>query len=334
MSRAGNLVNEACQARQRSTKGSKQGIQNTYDIWRPAIRFFKRVILLPRKIRDIPPAAYMLYLQVELARGIKVTTIKNRSTDFRVISNRCGKNIDHLSNALLGIPNRSLHGKKRRVTDEEYLGFLAYAARTHRGFELLIQLQRLLGLRSREAFQSSNSLAAWLAALLRGDSTVFVDTGTKGKRPRHVHVLISRRSETIEVIRAALEYSQQFDPPRLIMADGLHKVKNSVKGRYTRAGMIGLISSHALRYAYAWDRAIEEFASGSSPEATLAAVTSDLGHGAQRLHFTKRTYLNEMAHRFVNIPRRREAKESFPLVRKKSEANECALQKNARNLTW
>ena len=318
MSRAGNLVHEACQARQNSPKGARQSHQNTYDIWRPAIRFFQRVIDLPKKIRHIPPAAFMLLVQYELARGIKVTTLKNRSTDFRVISARCGKNLDHFTNDFLGIPNRCLVGKKRRVTDEQYAESLRRADKTHLGFKFILCLQRLFGLRSREACQSAKSLALWLTQLLQGDSTIFVSVGTKGKRSRSVHVLASRRDETIEVVRAALEYCQQFDPPRLINVNGLHKVQNSLKGRYTRAGIRGKFSSHALRYSYAWDRATEEFIAGRTPAETLAAVTSDLGHGAQRLHFTKRTYLYEMADRFVDIPKRRDAKESLPNFRKQS----------------
>lgn len=321
MSRAGDLIHQACQARRNSQKGAKESAQNSFDIWRAYVRFLQGVIALPRHVKEIPPAIFILYVHYELSRGIAVSTMKNRSTDIRVVSGRCGKNLDHFHNEFIGIPQRSLKGKKRKITDDEYNRALEQAARTDRGFELILRLQRLLGLRRREAAQCSESLSDWLAGLESGKRTVYVSRGAKNGRHRVVPVLAARREETIKVIRAALEYSRQLQPPRLLPNHGMKRLLNALAARYRRAGLTGAIASHALRYAYAMELAAERLFAGDSPEATLVVVSAALGHGPTRIHFTKNTYLNPVANLFVKIRRRRDVKESLPRLRHRSRKN-------------
>ncbi|MGF6371331.1 hypothetical protein OKW40_004081 [Paraburkholderia sp. RAU6.4a] len=265
MSKTGDLIHEACVARENSSKGAKESAQNSLDIWRPYARFLKQINCLPRKVKDIPPAAFMLYVHYELSKGIVVSTMKNRTTDIRVVSGRCGKNIDHFTNRFLGIPNRSLHGKKQAIPDDEYKRALDFAARTNRGFEFILRFQRLLGLRRREAIQCAESLPEWLASLENGGNTVYVTRGTKNGRHRTVSVLAAHRTATIQVIKAALDYSHQFNPPRFLTNRGMKRVLNSVSARYRRAGLKGKFSSHACRYAFAEDTATVNLDSGISP---------------------------------------------------------------------
>ncbi len=57
------------------------------------------------------------------------------------------------------------------------------------GLAAALEIARLMGLRSQEAVQSSQSLKTWLKAISRGETRLKVVFGTKGGRPRYTRVL-------------------------------------------------------------------------------------------------------------------------------------------------
>lgn len=57
------------------------------------------------------------------------------------------------------------------------------------GLAAALEIARLMGLRSQEAVQSSQSLKTWLKAISRGETRLKVVFGTKGGRPRYMTVL-------------------------------------------------------------------------------------------------------------------------------------------------
>lgn len=57
------------------------------------------------------------------------------------------------------------------------------------GLAAALEIARLMGLRSQEAVQSSQSLKTWLKAISRGETRLKVVFGTKGGRPRYTTVL-------------------------------------------------------------------------------------------------------------------------------------------------
>jgi hypothetical protein len=118
MSRKGKLTHQACEAR-RGPQGAFASWENTRDIWEEFIRFLRQHGKLPRHVRDIPVATIMLYLQHCIGRGLKLSTVRNRATEIRVVMKRAGRNLDHVTNKVLGVATRCRDGKKRPLTDEE-----------------------------------------------------------------------------------------------------------------------------------------------------------------------------------------------------------------------
>ncbi|AVS47518.1 branched-chain amino acid transporter [Escherichia coli] len=57
------------------------------------------------------------------------------------------------------------------------------------GLAAALEIARLMGLRSQEAVQSSQSLKTWLKAISRGETRLKVVFGTKGGHPRYTTVL-------------------------------------------------------------------------------------------------------------------------------------------------
>lgn len=57
------------------------------------------------------------------------------------------------------------------------------------GLAAALEIARLMGLRSQEAVQSSQSLKTWLKAISRGETRLKVVFGTKGGGPRYTTVL-------------------------------------------------------------------------------------------------------------------------------------------------
>jgi len=301
MSRKGKVVHQACEAR-RGPQGAFESWQNTKDVWSEFARFLHEHGMLPRRIRDVPVAAIMLYLQHCLSRGLDPLTVRNRATEIRVIMQRAGRNLDHMTNQFLGLATRCRDGKKRPPTREELDRAFELARAAHQGFYLLIRLQELFGLRRVEIMRSARDLETWLRLLLGGAHALPLRRGGKGARRRRFRILEHRREETIAILQQAVLYCQSHGG-RLVEGrrKNLEGSKNSLAARYRAVGLKGEISGHCLRHSYGCQMVTAELDQGVDEHEVLLGVCTDLGHGPGRLAFTARTYLLSLLPRFQRI---------------------------------
>ena len=118
------------------------------------------------------------------------------------------------------------------------------------GLAAALEIARLMGLRSQEAVQSSQSLKTWLKAIERGENRLKVVFGTKGGRPRHTTVLDTgavRKALEKALLVADRHNGRLIDKPDLKMAlESWHK-------QVIKVGLKGEFSPHSLRYAWAQD---------------------------------------------------------------------------------
>jgi hypothetical protein len=286
----------------RSAQGAFASHRNTMCEFTAFARFMRSLGIKPRRVKDTPILAILLYIHHCVARGVAPGTARNTTTELRCALRRAGRNIDYLTNAAMGISSRDRSGQKRALLPSEVDEFAARAARLDIGFALLFLLQRLLGLRRLEGLRSAPDLQRWLDCITAGDHTVRVTRGVKGGRPRAVTILMQRREETIRVLRSAVQYCLA-NGGQLITgrSSSLESALNRLKALYTAIGMTGQTSSHSARYTYAQDKALEYFQSGMEEHAVLVHVSADLGHGPSRQSFTARVYLRGIFSHFSRI---------------------------------
>jgi integrase len=301
MSRRTKLVHEVVSVADRH-EGSQQHKTNLREIWDPYSRFLRDIGICPKRVKEIPALGPKLYVQLCVARGTAVGSIHNRTSGIRVVMKRAGKDIDHLTNAVLGVPRRDRNGKKVPLSREEQIEVHEKAHRIDEGFGLLTEFQSGFGLRGREALLSPPDLQAWHQALANGESTIHVERGCKGGRPREVSVLEARRPEMLSVLARAIDYCHRHNG-RLVTGRGgdLRSSLNRLKGLYRRAGLTGERSGHALRHGYACEMACQRFDRKESEHEVLVGVASDLGHGEKRGRFTLVTYLRSIIERFARV---------------------------------
>lgn len=79
------------------------------------------------------------------------------------------------------------------------------------GLAAALEIARLMGLRSQEAVQSSQSLKTWLKAIERGETRLKVVFGTKGGRPRYTTLWT--------LVQSGKRWKTPYRLPDSVMAD-------------------------------------------------------------------------------------------------------------------
>jgi integrase len=190
---------------------------------------------------------------------------------------------------------RSRRGTKRPPTDQEYAEAIQKAIETsEQGFVLMLKLERLLGLRAQEALCCIPALKRHLAMHPVQDSAsiyVGIADGTKGGRARSVEIIANRKDETWEVINQAVCYAKENKGHLL---NGKKPGLKSARSRYQylcrKVGLVGEISGHALRYAYAVEKLTELKELGMTRREASQWVARSLGHGASRDRYVRLVY--------------------------------------------
>ncbi|MEC5318738.1 integrase domain-containing protein [Brenneria populi subsp. brevivirga] len=244
-----------------------------------------------RTVQHLKAKYIECYIAGRLEQGITLRTLHNEMAAVRVMLRTTGRNkladSEQLSNEALGLGGASRDGARRAITPERYQAALAILQQKDIGLALTLQLARMMGLRSQEAVQCSQSLPTWAAALDRGDERLTVVFGTKGGRPRET--LILNRKAVQQVVHQAQAVAATRNG-RLIDKPDLKSAMNRWRSQTALAGLKGQYSPHSLRYAWAQDVIRHYQQEGFSQRETYALSSMDLGHGDGRGRFVKQVY--------------------------------------------
>lgn len=207
------------------------------------------------------------YIQSRLNQGISKRTLQNEMSAIRQTLRAADRNklADHprISNQTLGISGASRKGTKVAITQEQYQAI------------------------REEAVQSWQSMKTWQKALQQGKTTLHVVFGTKGGRPRDVHII--NPQQTLQVVNNALTIMQQQNG-KLIDKPSLKQAMNYWRNSTYRLGLTGQLSPHSLRYAFTQHQVDHYLKQGYNEQEALAKVSMDLGHGDGRGRYIKQVY--------------------------------------------
>ncbi|MGT5650214.1 integrase domain-containing protein, partial [Escherichia coli] len=226
-----------------------------------------------------------------LEQDIGLRTLQNDMAALQAVLRQAGRRqvVEHprLTNKALGVSGASRNGTRRAITPEHYQQVMEKARTEDAGLAAALEIARLMGLRSQEAVQSSQSLKTWLKAIERGENRLKVVFGTKGGRPRYTTVLDTgavRKALEKSLLVADRHNGRLIDKPDLKMAlESWHK-------QVIKVGLKGEFSPHSLRYAWAQDAIRHYLAQGFSEKESLALTATDLGHGDGRGRWVKQVY--------------------------------------------
>ncbi|WP_448885246.1 integrase domain-containing protein [Citrobacter telavivensis] len=231
------------------------------------------------------------YIQERLEQDIGLRTLQNEMAALRSVLKQAERQqvMEHprLTNKALGLSGASRNGTRRAITPEHYEKVIEKARAQDAGLAAALEIARLMGLRSQEAVQSSQSLKTWLKTIERGETRLKVVFGTKGGRPRYTTLLNTgavRQALENALLVAKQRNGKLIDKPDLKTAmDHWHK-------QATKVGLTGEFSPHSLRYAWAQYAIRHYLAQGFSEKESLALTATDLGHGDGRGRWVKQVY--------------------------------------------
>lgn len=239
------------------------------------------------KIQKAEPQHKLDYLKHrqagDLANGVKplsVGTLKNiQSTLHQVINvHRSKDDPQRIVSSQTEIDARGRRGSKRSATEAEYQTFLAKARTTgEEGFDLMLQLERLLGLRAQEALCCVAELTKYMKCnpvTENGSMFVHVVDGTKGGRARSTEMIASCKAQTWHVIQQAIGYAKSHDGYLLTgKRAGLKAARNRYQYLCRQVGLAGEVSGHSMRYGYAVEKLTEL--------KNLGLTRKEAGHGSR-----------------------------------------------------
>ncbi|EKP4666660.1 integrase domain-containing protein [Escherichia coli] len=244
-----------------------------------------------QRVEQIKVRHIECYIEERLEQDIGLRTLQNDMAALQAVLRQAGRRqvVEHprLTNKALGVSGASRNGTRRAITPEHYQQVMEKARTEDAGLAAALEIARLMGLRSQEAVQSSQSLKTWLKAIERGENRLKVVFGTKGGRPRHTTALDTgavRKALEKALIVAEQHNGRLIDKPDLKMAlESWHK-------QVIKVGLKGEFSPHSLRYAWAQDAIRHYLAQGFSEKESLALTATDLGHGDGRGRWVKQVY--------------------------------------------
>ncbi|HBJ0947795.1 TPA: integrase domain-containing protein, partial [Escherichia coli] len=244
-----------------------------------------------QRVEQIKVRHIECYIEERLEQDIGLRTLQNDMAALQAVLRQAGRRqvVEHprLTNKALGVSGASRNGTRRAITPEHYQQVMEKARTEDAGLAAALEIARLMGLRSQEAVQSSQSLKTWLKAIERGENRLKVVFGTKGGRPRYTTVLDTgavRKALEKSLLVADRHNGRLIDKPDLKMAlESWHK-------QVIKVGLKGEFSPHSLRYAWAQDAIRHYLAQGFSEKESLALTATDLGHGDGRGRWVKQVY--------------------------------------------
>ncbi len=227
---------------------------------------------------------------------IAIRTLQNEVSHLRSALRRYGRilgNVNKKHNVYslssLGVPRASRISMKGPCSIDSY-GFAMEHGSA--GIRHVLRLEKHLGLRRKEAVVAGN-LSEWYQLVMRHDPTFDLELplnkGTKGNRPRNIHVPACEFEEVKKVIRAAYAFKRKHG--HMIIAKTLKKALRRYEGEMSRLGMVKENAGHSLRRLFALNRYQHYLLVGLTEEEALARLSRDLGHGDQRGKWVKQNYI-------------------------------------------
>jgi hypothetical protein len=226
------------------------------------------------------------------ARGQSPRTSQNTMAHLRCALREVGRekfaSDPRISNKKLGISGASRDGKHRAINLEE---IEMRILKLDDGAAAATRLQMAIGLRAREAIQSSESLKSWLIELEKYDCLT-ISHGTKGGRTRIVRFITQESKQSaLQAIKNAHQAAIKNNGV-LIPSKSLQGAARAHLRSMNAAGFQGEESSHALRCTWAqaqYNRYMEML--GGDKKEALSRLSMDLGHGDGRGRYVKQVYL-------------------------------------------
>jgi hypothetical protein len=230
------------------------------------------------------------FVQDQLSRGLSKRTIQNQMSSIRAALRGAGRDRyadgPTISNERLGIDGASRIGTKTAMADADVRRFVIEAGTLDRGVAVCLELQRVLGLREKEATMCVQSLYDWQKQLLDGKQ-VHVSHGTKGGRVRWVTP--ADRVAALQVVNRAIVIAGE-QRGKLIDKPDLKSALNRYSYVCSRIGMTGQLASHSLRYAFAQDHLRNLQNVGVRQKEARSIVSQYLGHGDGRGRWVASVY--------------------------------------------
>lgn len=231
------------------------------------------------------------YIQIRLSQGISQRTLQNEMSAIRQTLRAADRDklADHprISNQALELSGASRKGTKVAISQEQYQAIYQQALQKSPALAATLNIAFTLGLRGEEAVQSCQSMKTWQKALQQGRTTLHVVFGTKGGRPRDVHIIDPQ--QTLQTVNNALTIMAQQNG-KLIDKPSLKQAMNYWRNSTYRLGFTGKISPHSLRYAFTQEQVDQYLKQGYSESEALAKASMDLGHGDGRGKYIKQVY--------------------------------------------
>ncbi|CDH18970.1 putative integrase [Xenorhabdus bovienii str. kraussei Quebec] len=277
----------------RNGHGSFATVADRERIARQFLHFLKERGIKLRQMDSLKTKYIEHYIAQRKADPISHRTLQNEMAALRTILAQAGKHKlaaadnPRLSNRVLGIANTDRRGTKMALTPAEFQAAFQQVEQKDRSVAAVMQLAYVLGLRTKEAVEAGKSLATWKIALENGHPSVRIVFGTKGGRSRQT-VILDR-----EALQQAIAYAERElirRNGRLINKPTIHQAIDRYRYVVRRAGLVGKLAPHSMRYHFAQQSGAHYKAQGVSEREALALLSMDLGHGDGRGRYIRQVY--------------------------------------------
>ena len=278
--------NEAVEAA-RTAGGSFKTIAARSGMMRQLADYLQKQNIQIRHISDLKEKHIAGWIKFGKDGGLKDRSLQNRLTAVRSVLRKIGltKRVEGLQTEKFGIAGASRNGTRTGIGIESYQAKLANV--DDKGVRAALQLQRVLGLRQREAVMARiDTLQRWDRELKEGGKIRILE-GTKGGRPRDT--LVIDRLEAVDAVRFALDVAGERHG-HLIESRGLKEAIDRFNNVARGAGFVGKESPHSLRYAWARDSIKRYELHGLNRREALICTSLDLGHGDGRGRWVEQVY--------------------------------------------
>lgn len=238
------------------------------------------------------------------ATTIGARSVQNEAAIIRRTVKGAGREVGDLSNksnnwgnSRLGVPSATRTAGAKAPIDGAK--FAAAREKLSSSMQVVVDLQRSLGLRRQEAVKATNA-KEWQTSLTNAiaqDRGVYLslsgDAGSKGGRPRHIYVHAGRTGSVLQAVNAAVSAKKASGNGQILgQYDDLKSAVNGYANALVYAGLTGSDSGHGLRREWACQQYDHYIDQGLDKDTALARLSQDLGHGDGRGRWVENNYIS------------------------------------------